>query len=111
MSSRWPVDLEHLARQTAGDVQVEREALHLFVLQSAVYLRRLRAAIAERDRAEAAHTLKGSATAVGAWGVARLSEELEASPAPVRQLPDILADLESELEEIGGFVKRLYTEH
>ncbi len=107
-----PVDLDHLARQTAGDPQVEREALQLFVIQAALYLDRLRMS-AGRDRVDAAHTLKGSAAAVGAWGVAELAEQLEqmGRGGSGRGVRSLLSDLESELEDVGSFVGRLYTEH
>lgn len=113
MHPRRPVDLDHLARQTSGDPQVEREALQLFVVQSRLYLQRLRVAIGERERLDTAHSLKGSAAAVGAWGVAEFSEQLEQLVArgSERGIRDLLGELESEIDEICGFVGRLYTEH
>jgi HPt (histidine-containing phosphotransfer) domain-containing protein len=61
------LDPEHLRRQTAGDGALETELLALFEAQCA----RLRPLLADGrpvgERADAAHTLKGSARAVGAW--------------------------------------------
>lgn len=113
MQLKRPVDLDHLARQTSGDPQVEREALQLFVVQSRLYLQRLRMAVGERERLDTAHSLKGSAAAVGAWGVAEFSEQLEqlVSGGSERGIRNLLGDLEIEIEEICSFVGRLYTEH
>ena len=72
------LDLEHLRRQTAGDRALERELLDLFEVQCA----RLRRLIGEGGpvlgRADAAHTLKGSARAIGAWRLASVADSLEA---------------------------------
>jgi len=68
-SSR-PVDLVHLSRYTLGERAIEREVLELFCTQSLVYLERLRAAQSDSDWKDAAHSLKGSASAIGAWRAA-----------------------------------------
>ncbi|MGE0847365.1 MAG: Hpt domain-containing protein [Flavobacteriaceae bacterium] len=72
-----PVDLVHLARQTFGDPELEREVLRLFVTQSRIYLDRMKAAGDQRQWFEAAHTIKGSARGIGAWGVAEAAEAAE----------------------------------
>ena len=72
------IDLVHLARQTLGDVELEREVLSLFVVQSQVYLLRLQAAENAADWKRAAHTLKGSARGIGAWQLAEAAEAAEA---------------------------------
>src|SRR5262245_34944391 len=74
-----PVDREHLARQTLGDAELEREILALFRRQSGVMLCRLVAARGNEERRMAAHTLKGSARAIGAWRVAAAAEAVEAA--------------------------------
>ena len=56
-----PVDLVHLSRYTLGNRSLEREVLSLFLTQSAIYLQRLRDAGTDKDWADAAHTIKGSA--------------------------------------------------
>ncbi|QCK88106.1 Hpt domain-containing protein [Phreatobacter aquaticus] len=71
------VDLVHLARQTLGDRDLEREVLALFERQSAVMVERLRHATTAKTWAEAAHTLKGSALGIGAFGVAEAAEAVE----------------------------------
>ena len=75
-SSR-PVDLVHLSRYTLGDRALEREVLQLFCTQSVVYLERLRQAQSGQDWTDAAHSLKGSAGAVGAWRVAQAARRAE----------------------------------
>ena len=65
-TSSRPVDLVHLSRYTLGERALEREVLELFCSQSFVYLERLRTAGSHKDWKDAAHSLKGSATAIGA---------------------------------------------
>jgi HPt (histidine-containing phosphotransfer) domain-containing protein len=77
LSSR-PVDLVHLSRYTLGDRALEGEVLELFCAQSPIYLERLRAAASDKDWKDAAHSLKGSASAIGAWRTAAAAERAEA---------------------------------
>jgi HPt (histidine-containing phosphotransfer) domain-containing protein len=73
------IDLVHLARQTDGDSQLEAELLAMFDRQSETLLDRLRAAgVARGRRADFAHTLKGSALAIGAGRIADAARVLEA---------------------------------
>jgi HPt (histidine-containing phosphotransfer) domain-containing protein len=71
------LDLGHLSRQTAGDAVLESELLTLFESQC----ERLRPLLAEGRpagaRADAAHTLKGSACAIGAARLATVANRLE----------------------------------
>lgn len=71
------LDLVHLAHHTLGDQDLEREILRLFAAQSRTLLARLEAA-RDKERMRVAHTLKGSARAIGAWEVVRAAEEIEA---------------------------------
>ncbi len=74
------IDLVHLARQTDNDPALEEELLVLFDRQSANLLAQLSVDDApRRGRADAAHTLRGSALALGAWAVARAAGTLESS--------------------------------
>jgi HPt (histidine-containing phosphotransfer) domain-containing protein len=73
-----PIDLVHLARMTLGDRGLEREVLALFDRQATVLVARMRAA-SPGAVASVAHTLKGSARGVGAWGVAAAAEAVEAA--------------------------------
>lgn len=77
-ASAEPVDLAHLARYTLGEPTLEREVLELFCTQSVLYLEQMRAAMSDKDWKNAAHSLKGSARAIGAWRAAQAAERAEA---------------------------------
>jgi HPt (histidine-containing phosphotransfer) domain-containing protein len=72
-----PIDIEHLKRMTLGDAGLEKEVLAMFAGQAA----RLIDALAglPPEAAELAHSLKGSARAIGAFQVADAAEALEAA--------------------------------
>ncbi len=72
-----PVDLAHLRRYTLGDRGLELEILGLFVDQLPITIGALKNAPTEKEWGMAAHTLKGSARAVGAWPLATLAEGAE----------------------------------
>ena len=72
-----PIDLAHLSRMTLGDTGVEREVLAMFAAQATDLVDRLAAMPADADRL--AHTLKGSARAIGAFRVADAAAEVEAA--------------------------------
>lgn len=78
------LDRKHLARYTLGDAALEAEILDLFVKQAPLTIARLKGAQDARQWKEAAHTLKGSARAIGAWRLAQVAEGCEAAgfPAP-----------------------------
>lgn len=82
--SAQPIDIAHLQRYTLADRELEAELLSLFQVQAHQYLALLHAAPNLNAWREAAHTLKGSAMAVGAFSVAeaaRRAEQLAAGPA------------------------------
>ena len=96
-----PIDLVHLARQTLGDTELEAELLGLFERQAGVILRQISSAAtgAERGfRRDLAHTLKGSARAVGAHRVASAAEDYEAllsssvTEEPIAAAREVLAE-------------------
>jgi HPt (histidine-containing phosphotransfer) domain-containing protein len=70
-----PIDVAHLKRMTLGDAGLEREVLAMFAGQAVGLIEALAAWPA--DAAEIAHTLKGSARAIGAFGVADAAAALE----------------------------------
>jgi HPt (histidine-containing phosphotransfer) domain-containing protein len=72
-----PVDLAHLRRYTLGDRGLELEILDLFVGQLSIAISALKNALTEKEWGIAAHTLKGSARAVGAWSLATIAEGAE----------------------------------
>jgi len=70
-----PIDVAHLQRMTLGDTGLEREVLAMFSAQ-AVHLTAALASL-PADAAALTHTLKGSARAIGAFGVAEAAARLE----------------------------------
>ena len=70
-----PLDFDHLERMTFGEKALEREVLAMFVAQSATLLDAL--ATRPAETAALAHTLKGSARAIGAFKVASCAATLE----------------------------------
>jgi HPt (histidine-containing phosphotransfer) domain-containing protein len=91
-----PIDLEHLRRMTLGDAGLEREVLAMFSAQTVGLIAALAALPPEAGAL--AHTLKGSARAIGAMDVADAADALEAAiqngtnPArPLAELTDTIA--------------------
>jgi HPt (histidine-containing phosphotransfer) domain-containing protein len=70
-----PIDIEHLERMTLGDANLEREVLAMFSGQAVSLISALATLPAEAGAL--AHTLKGSARAIGAFRVADAAECLE----------------------------------
>lgn len=76
------LDLDHLARYTMGNRELERELLGLFRTQIRVQVTGVAQA---RDAPDpdgqawrfATHTLKGVARSIGAWAIADTAEKLE----------------------------------
>ena len=100
-----PIDLIHLARQTFGSAELEREVLRLFVRQGATLARQIAEAASLEERAAHAHRLKGSARAIGAMRVGTVAEALEtAGPSEVAGLS---VDLERAVGEVERFVAGL----
>jgi HPt (histidine-containing phosphotransfer) domain-containing protein len=71
-----PIDIVHLRRMTLGDVGLEREVLAMFSAQAVGLVGAL--ATLPSDARALVHTLKGSARAIGAFGVADAAACLEA---------------------------------
>jgi HPt (histidine-containing phosphotransfer) domain-containing protein len=72
-----PIDHAYIGRFTQGNTALEREVLELFAEMVPRYLEDLKAAATKRAWQDAAHTIKGSAAAVGALRVARFAEMAE----------------------------------
>jgi HPt (histidine-containing phosphotransfer) domain-containing protein len=86
-----PIDLAHLSRMTLGDESLEQEVLAMFSAQSAKLLDMLAALPPEAGAL--AHTLKGSAKAIGAFAVAEAAGRLEAALAVSNDPTEALAEL------------------
>jgi HPt (histidine-containing phosphotransfer) domain-containing protein len=103
-----PIDLEHLARMTLGDRVLEREVLALFDRQMSLLMERVENA-EPPVAAAAAHTLKGSANAVGAFTLARAAAKLEeaALSGDVAGHEDGLAQLRAAICEVQAEIAAL----
>jgi HPt (histidine-containing phosphotransfer) domain-containing protein len=86
-----PIDFEHLSRMTLGDAGLEHEVLAMFVAQSTTLVSTLAAMPA--DASALAHTLKGSARAIGAFSVADAAARLAAAIARGFDTSAALAEL------------------
>jgi len=92
-----PLDLQHLQRMTLGDAALEREVLAMFVRQAARLVNAL--ATLPADAPAMAHTLKGSARAIGASCVAEHACALELAIGEGRDPRPILAGLSDAVAE------------
>jgi len=92
-----PVNLEHLRRMTLGDADLEREVLDMFARQASQLTRSL--ADLPPEAGALAHTLKGSARAIGAFRVAAAADALETSIRDGRAPAQALADLRAAVAE------------
>jgi HPt (histidine-containing phosphotransfer) domain-containing protein len=86
-----PIDFEHLQRMTLGDAGLEREVLAMFSAQAASVIGTL--ATLPVNAGALAHTLKGSARAIGAFRVADAAEALEAAMLKGGDPTEALAEL------------------
>jgi HPt (histidine-containing phosphotransfer) domain-containing protein len=109
-----PVDRQYLARFTLGNAALEREVLSLFAEQAPLYLQQLQTAKTSKAWREAAHTLKGSAAAVGARRVASFAELAERIDfeASISFAPDhreqALAVVAAAVAEACGHIEKLF---
>lgn len=72
------IDLVHLARQTCGDRDLEREVLGLFREQCLKLLAIVAREGRKSEGLRSIHTLKGAARGIGAVGVAECADAVEA---------------------------------
>jgi len=100
-----PIDFEHLSRMTLGDAGLEQEVLAMFVAQSTTLVSTLAAMPA--DASALAHTLKGSARAIGAFAVGDAAARLEAAiargfgtSAALNELSETVAEARAAIEAI-----------
>ena len=103
-----PIDIEHLQRMTLGDASLEREVLAMFSAQAVRLIGAL--ATLPPDTGALAHTLKGSARAIGAFGVAEAAVRLEAALQNGENPSDLLGELDDAIAQaraaIDAFLRR-----
>jgi HPt (histidine-containing phosphotransfer) domain-containing protein len=109
MPSRLPVstacalDLDHLRRMTLDDQVLEREVLEMFLKQAG----RLADALVETpaETSALAHTLKGSARAIGAFRLADSAAAVEDASRKGGDLAGALGVLADALAEARGAIE------
>ena len=113
MDAPQPIDFQHLRRYTLGDRGLELEILGLFVEQLPITIGALEDATTDKAWGMAAHTLKGSARAVGAWPLAALAEEAErlSSTAEMGLRGAILRRIEAAAGEVRAHIAALTIEN
>jgi HPt (histidine-containing phosphotransfer) domain-containing protein len=103
-----PIDSGHLDRMTLGDAGLIREVLAMFSAQAVGLISRLEAM--PSDAPALAHTLKGSARAIGAFRVADAAEVLEAAIRRGEDPAEALAALTDAVAEaraaVDGMLRR-----
>jgi len=103
-----PIDIEHLQRMTLGDASLEREVLAMFSAQAVSLIGAL--ATLPADAGALAHTLKGSARAIGAFGVADAAGHLEAAiqnaDDPAQALTELNEAVAQARMAIGAILRR-----
>jgi HPt (histidine-containing phosphotransfer) domain-containing protein len=87
-----PIDIAHLRRMTLGDAALEREVLSMFSAQAARLVKAL--AALPPDASALAHTLKGSARAVGAFALGDAAAHLETLIKTGGNIEDALNELD-----------------
>jgi len=106
-----PIDLDHLNRYTGGNRGLNEEILKLFEDQCAATLARLEE-LAKEDGAggkswhELAHTLKGAARGVGAFGLADLAAEAEKVPGDREAALEVLHRLRNKAMAVQMFIEQ-----
>jgi HPt (histidine-containing phosphotransfer) domain-containing protein len=101
-SRNRPIDLVHLARQTLGDRELEREVLGLMLKQIEQCSARIELAV-DGERRSIAHALKGAARNVGAFPLGERAGAVEDRPVDEAAL----AALQAELRRTADFVRTL----
>ncbi len=99
------IDVEHLGRMTLGEAALEAEVLALFAAQSGELIARLKTMPA--DAGALAHTLKGSARAIGAFRVAEAALGLEAAMKNGGDVASTLTRLQETVAEARETIGRM----
>ena len=102
-----PIDHQHLARYTLGNRSLEVEILQLFAEQAPQTLDQLKAADDARSWHAAAHTLKGSAKAVGACALASTAETAERAGYGSAEPQRLIFEVEQSLVEVLDYIAQL----
>ena len=97
-----PIDIEQLRRMTLGDDSLEREVLAMFSARAVSLIGNL--ATLPKDAGALTHTLKGSARAIGAFGVADAAVRLEAALQNGEDPSDLLGELDDAIAQVRAAI-------
>jgi HPt (histidine-containing phosphotransfer) domain-containing protein len=100
-----PIDIEHLKRTTLGDAGLQREVLAMFAGQAVGLIGTL--ATLPSDAEALAHTLKGSARAIGAFRAADAAESLEAAMQSGDDPAQALAELNDAIAQVRAAIEAI----
>jgi HPt (histidine-containing phosphotransfer) domain-containing protein len=103
--ARGPLDFEHLRQATMGNSSLEREVLGMFSKQAEHLVATLGALPPET--AALAHTLKGSARAIGAVRVADRAAEFEVALRDGGDVRQALAALDAAVAEARAAIEAI----
>ncbi|MFT3987575.1 Hpt domain-containing protein [Aestuariivirga sp.] len=100
----------HLAHYTLDNAELEREIVALFLEQLPVTIAAMENAKTATDWKMAAHTVKGSAAAVGATRINAIADELEAHAANRRSstAQALMMDMQEAAEQFRAVAKRIF---
>ena len=103
------IDLEHLARYTGGEKDLNGEILRLFDGQVTGMVAELNALLASRDSKrwrEIAHTIKGAARGIGAFEMGEAAAKAEpVNPADSAEAEAAIQKLEHEAQTVRAFIQ------
>jgi HPt (histidine-containing phosphotransfer) domain-containing protein len=102
------LDRRHLARYTMENLELEREIVALFLQQLPSTLNLLKAASSAADWKLAAHTLKGSAAAVGAMEINCLAMELETRSFAIGANGPLISQVERAVARFEEFCRQTF---
>ena len=104
-----PIDLEHLSRYTGGEKTLNAEILRLFDGQVTDMVSQLNDVLEVRDAKrwrEIAHTIKGAARGVGAFGMGEAAAAAEPiDPANAEKARAAINNLQAEANVVRGFIQ------
>jgi len=104
------IDLEHLAKYTGGEKDLNGEILRLFDSQISSMVTELNSLIATEDSKrwrEIAHTIKGAARGVGAFEMGEAAAKAEpVNPADSAEAQAALQKLEQEAQTVRVFIEK-----
>jgi HPt (histidine-containing phosphotransfer) domain-containing protein len=104
-----PIDLSHLARYTGGEKALNSEILRLFDSQVTDMVGQLNDVLEIRDAKrwrEIAHTIKGAARGIGAFGMGEAAAAAEPiDPANADKAKAAIRTLQIEADSVRGFIQ------